>query len=77
MKGNYTAVAAKIKAIESKCLTEKDFEELLQKTSVNEIYSYLVTNTAYADVLSGLTPEEIHRTEIEKALRLEMMPEFG
>lgn len=77
MKGNYTAVAAKIKAITSKCLSENDFEELLQKTSVNEIYSYLFNNTAYAEVLSDLSQEQIHRTEIEKALRLEMMKEFG
>lgn len=77
MNGNYTAVAAKIKAIEAKCLTENDFEELLQKATVNEIYSYLVNNTAYADVLSGLSPSEIHRTEIEKSLCREMMKEFG
>lgn len=77
MSGNYTAVAAKIKAIEAKCLTENDFEELLQKVSVNEIYSYLVNNTAYSEVLSGLRADQVHRTEIEKSLRKEMMMEFG
>ncbi len=76
MKEKYSAIAAKLKAASAGRLKRTDYDELLSKTSVNEIYSYLLT-TGYRDVLSELTKEQIHRTEIEKALRHEMIREYG
>ena len=76
MKDNYSAIAAKLKAASAVKLTREDFTELLSKSTVNEIYSYLMT-TGYRQVLSELTKEQIHRTEIEKSLRHEMIREYG
>ena len=77
MKGNYSAIAAKLKAIEGTRLTETDFDELLSKSSVYEVYSALVSHTGYKDVLSELPKEQVHRIEIEKRLRHEMLREYG
>lgn len=76
MKKNYSAIAAKLKAASAGRLTRADYGELLSKSTVNEIYSYLLT-TGYRDVLSELSGKQIHRTEIEKALRHEMIREYG
>lgn len=76
MSGNYSAIAAKMKAASGVRLSYADYDELLSRSSVNEIYAYLMT-TGYREVLSSLTREQIHRTEIEKALRHEMIREYG
>ncbi len=77
MKGNYSAVAAKLKAIEGARLKEEDYEELLSKSSVQEIYTFLASHSSYREVLSGMTREQLHRSEIEKHLRHEMLREYG
>ncbi len=77
MKGNYSAVAAKLKAIEGTRLKEEDYEELLSKNTVQEIYTLLASHSSYREVLSGLTRSQLHRSEIEKRLRHEMLREYG
>ena len=77
MKVEYSAIAAKIKAIKSSCLSGEDYDELLSKNSVPEVYSYLISSTGYKSVLSELDKDSIHRGEIEKKLRLEMINEYN
>ena len=52
MSAEYSAVAAKLKAMHSRFLTKHDYEELLSKKSVSDICFYLKSTPGYSDVLS-------------------------
>ena len=45
MSVEYSAIAAKLKAMYSKFLTRDDYEQLLERKSVNDICSYLKSTT--------------------------------
>ncbi len=64
----YSGIVTKIRAMKAKLLTQQQFEEIAGLGSVLEIVDYLKKNTAYADVLSMLDDEQLHRGNIEKVL---------
>ena len=64
----YSGIVTKIRAMESKLLTQAQFEEIAGLHSVPELAEYLKKNTAYADVLESLDEEMLHRGHIEKVL---------
>ena len=64
----YSGIVTKIRAMKAKLLTQQQFEEIAALGSVLEIVDYLKKNTAYADVLSMLDDEQLHRGNIEKVL---------
>ena len=47
MSVEYSAIAAKLKAMYSKFLTRDDYEQLLERKSVNDICSYLKSTPGY------------------------------
>ena len=51
MSVEYSAIAAKLKAMYSKFLTRDDYEQLLERKSVNDICSYLKSTPGYGEVL--------------------------
>lgn len=62
----YSAVAAKLRAMYSQLLTEEDYETLMAKPRVADVFLWLRENTAYGDVLQGLNESSVHRGEIER-----------
>ena len=64
----YSGIATKIRAMESKLLKPEQFEEIANMGSVPEIVDYLRRNTAYAEALSPLEDDQIHRGNVEKLL---------
>lgn len=72
----YSAVAAKLRAMYSKALMKDDYEELLSKKSVNDICSYLKMTDGYKEVLSDVNERDIHRGEMELLLEQELMDEY-
>jgi len=70
------AVYAKIKAMQGKRLTESDYRELLRCRSVSEIAGYLKHKTGYADVLSDINENTIHRGQLEQLLRRFLLDEY-
>lgn len=76
MSNEYSAVAAKLHAMHSKFLTEKDYDELLQKKSVAEVCAYLKNTEGYRDVLSDTDEREIHRGVMEILLEQDIMEEY-
>lgn len=65
---SYNATVAKIKAIYGKRLREEDYNNMLSLQSVSEIAEYLRTNTYFADVLSPVDTNTIHRGLLENIL---------
>ncbi|MCC8161338.1 MAG: V-type ATPase subunit [Oscillospiraceae bacterium] len=76
MSVEYSAVAAKLKAMHSKFLTYEDYEELLAKKSVNDICGYLKTTAGYGEVLSGVNERDAHRGAMEVLLDSELVNEY-
>lgn len=76
MSSEYSAVAAKLKAMYSRFLTEKDYEELLSEKSVTDICAYLKTTEGYHDVLGDVNEREMHRGVMEILLEQDIMEEY-
>ena len=64
-----TAILAKARAMYGKCLTDKDYDELMECHTVSEVAAYLKTRTNYASVLTGLNENDVHRGQLEPLLR--------
>lgn len=72
----YSAMAAKLKAMRGRSLSSEDFEELLNQTSVVGICNYLKGTDGYGDLLKGLSDKDAHRGIIESMLQRGMMEEY-
>lgn len=76
MNVEYSAIAAKLRAMYSKFLTKEDYGELLTKKSVNDICAYMKSTAGYGEALSGVSERSIHRGEMELLLYSEIMNEY-
>ncbi len=64
----YSAVATKIRAMDSRLLTHSDFEKLAAMESVPQAVAYLKKIPAYGALFKGYDETELHRGQIEKLL---------
>ena len=76
MEVQYSAVAAKLKAMHANFLTDEDFDRLLEKTSVKDICACLKATKGYGDVLSDIDESDVHRGAIEVKLYQDMVNEY-
>ncbi|MBQ3472427.1 MAG: V-type ATPase subunit, partial [Clostridia bacterium] len=76
MGNEYSAIAAKLRAMHARFLTEKDYEALLAGKSVNDICAYLKNTDGYSDVLENVNEREIHRGVMELLLEQDIMEEY-
>ncbi len=65
----YPAINAKLKALSSDMLKEKDFQNLIELNSVQEAFNYLYNNTYYQKYLEDFSGQEIHRRQLELKLK--------
>ncbi len=71
------SVFAKVRALYGKHLTEKNYNELLQLDSINEIAEYLRTKTSYSEIFEGLSStNELQRSRLETLLFNKMYNEM-
>ena len=59
------ALIGKVRAIYGTRLTKQDYDELMRKSSVSEICSYLKSNTRYSEILKPYNENTIHRGQLE------------
>lgn len=64
----YSGIVTKVRAMQSKLLSEEDFQNLTALRTVPDIVTYLRDKPAYSDILSELDDDMIHRGNIEKIL---------
>ena len=76
MSVEYSAIAAKLRAMHSKFLTRDDYEQLLTKKSVNDICAYLKSTPGYSDVLAQVNERDIHRGDMELTLEQDIVNEY-
>ncbi|MBR2714809.1 MAG: V-type ATPase subunit [Ruminococcus sp.] len=70
------AVITKARAKYGKRLKEKDYKALLKCQSVAAVVSYLKTHTRYADILSKINENEVHRGQLETLLKQKNFYDF-
>ena len=70
------AVIAKARAMYGNRLFENNYNDLLRKQSVSEVAGYLKTQTNYAEVLSDVNENLIHRGQLENLLRRDLYEEY-
>lgn len=76
MSNNYCAVNAKLKAMYSTCLTGEDYRNMLSRTTVSDICSYLKGNTGYGDILSEFGEKDAHRGRVEEVLENNLYEQY-
>lgn len=64
----YSGIATKIRAMQHKLLTDEEYGELAQVTSVPLAVTYLSQKPSYRQIWDSLDEHELHRGEIEKML---------
>ena len=70
------AIVPKAKAIAARRLTQDDYAELERKRSVLEVTAALQSHPYFADSLKGLSPMNLHRAQIEEALRKDIFYKY-
>lgn len=76
MSVEYSAVAAKLKAMYSRFLKDSDYEELLTKKSVNDVCGYLKSIDGYNDALGNVNERDVHRGQMEILLEQDIIDEY-
>jgi V/A-type H+-transporting ATPase subunit C len=66
------AILAKARSMYSHRLTEQNYEELLKRRSINDLVSYLKSETVYAQALMDVKETNIHRGQLESLLNKEI-----
>ncbi len=72
----YSAMTAKIRAMQSRLLSDGDFRELASLSGVPEAVAFLKQFPTYSRLFSDLEENRIHRGEIEKCLTSAIFDDF-
>lgn len=65
------AVSAKARSMYAKKLTQNDYDELLKRRNISDMVAYLKSDTEYANVLSDIKENTVHRGQLEALLNKE------
>lgn len=76
MSNEYSAIAAKLHAMHSRFLSEKDYDELLLRKSVADVCAYLKTTEGYGELFKDTDERKIHRGDMELLLEQNVMDEY-
>ena len=62
----YSAVAAKLRAMYSRIPTSRDYDQLMNKSRVSDVFLWLKDHSVYGEVLNTINESAIHRGQIER-----------
>ena len=65
---SYSGLSTKIRAMQSRLMTEKQYQEIAQMESVTQVVAYLKRQPGFAKLWADLDESSLHRGEIEKLL---------
>ena len=66
---SYSGLSTKIRAMQSRLVTDEQLEEIVQLPNVPQVTAYLKRTPEYQNVWSGLDENDLHRGQIEKLLK--------
>ena len=73
---SYSGLSTKIRAMQSRLVTDEQLEEIVQLPNVPQVTAYLKRTPEYQNIWSGLDENDLHRGQIEKLLEEIHLPEF-
>ena len=66
---SYSGLSTKIRAMQSRLVTDEQLEEIVQLPNVPQVTAYLKRTPEYQNIWSGLDENDLHRGQIH-------LPEF-
>lgn len=73
----YSGIVTKIRAMQSKLLTQQDFEDIAGLKSVPEAIEYLKGKPAYAEYINEMDVSLYHRGNVEKVLYQSLFDDYS
>lgn len=74
---SYSGLSTKIRAMQSKLITVAQLQEIIQLSSVPQIFAYLKRTREYKDAWAAYDENELHRGQIEKMLKSSIFSNFS
>lgn len=74
---SYSGISTKIRAMQSKLITEEQLQEISQFQSVPQVAAYLKRQPEYAQAWSSLDENNMHRGDLEKLLKKSIFENFS
>ena len=74
---SYSGLSTKIRAMQSRLVTDEQLEEIVQLPNVPQITAYLKRTPEYQNIWSGLDENDLHRGQIEKLLKKSIFRNFS
>ena len=65
---SYSGLSTKIRAMQSKLMSEQQYKEIAQLGSVIQIVAYLKKQPGFSDLWADLDENSLHRGDVEKLL---------
>ncbi len=73
---SYSGLTTKIRAMQSHLLNLQNFREIVELSSVPQALAYLREKPSYSELLGSLDGNDIHRGQIERALKKSIYRDF-
>ena len=74
---SYSGISTKIRAMQSKLITEDQIQEMLQFTSTSHAVAWLKRTPEYSKTWASLDENSLHRGQIEKLLKASIFDDFS
>ena len=74
---SYSGLSTKIRAMQSRLVTDEQLEEIVQLPNVPQVTAYLKRTPEYQNIWSGLDENDLHRGQIEKLLKKSIFRNFS
>ena len=74
---SYSGLSTKIRAMQSRLVTDEQLEEIVQLHNVPQVTAYLKRTPEYQNIWSGLDENDLHRGQIEKLLKKSIFLNFS
>ena len=74
---SYSGLSTKIRALQSKLMTEEELSEIVQLPNVPQIVAYLKRKPEYSRAWANLDENDLHRGQIEKLLKQSIFRNFS
>lgn len=75
-KEKFAAVNTKLRVLQSRLLTNDDFEHLLHSSNIPAIAAYLKNDTHYNAILGDIHENDIHRGQLERLIKMNRTDEI-
>ena len=74
---SYSGLSTKIRAMQSRLVTDEQLEEIVQLPNVPQVTAYLKRTPEYQDIWGGLDENTLHRGQVEKLLKKSIFQNFS